>query len=319
MRAPVLFLALALTTGCVGKKKYDQALQDLADASALGEEQKTALADAQARIQALEAELDAVTTKADGLDELATSLESRNDTLSRKLVEVQEALAEMSSRSNKRKKELETLVEELQSAANQAAKDARSARDRLAVAEAEAEKLRAEKEELAQQTAAYEALASSLESEIQAGTIRLTELSGKLTVGLSNAILFESGAYDVKREGQEALDRVAAVLADQVDREVRVEGHTDNVPVSAGASYADNWALSSLRASAVVSLLVEDGLDPKHVAAVGFGEHSPLGDNTTPEGKAANRRIEIVLVPRLETRPATQDGSEDADEGEDAE
>ena len=101
------------------------------------------------------------------------------------------------------------------------------------------------------------------------------------------------------RSVEKALEKVAGVLAGIADRDIRVEGHTDDVPVGSGASYADNWELSSLRASGVVRILVDAGVDPVNIAAVGFGEFHPAAPNDTKENRALNRRTEIVLVPRL--------------------
>ncbi len=89
------------------------------------------------------------------------------------------------------------------------------------------------------------------------------------------------------------------MLAGISDREIRVEGHTDNVPVRSGAAYRDNWDLSSLRASTVVQVLVGAGVDPLNIATVGYGEHRPVTSNDEAEGRAGNRRTEIVLVPKL--------------------
>jgi chemotaxis protein MotB len=124
--------------------------------------------------------------------------------------------------------------------------------------------------------------------------------NGKVYVSLSDKLLFKSGAANVENKGKEALKKVADVLNKNQDVSIAIEGHTDNVPVKTSV-YKDNWDLSAARATNVVRLLTDEyGMDPKRITASGRGEYSPVADNSTPEGKARNRRTEIVLSPQLE-------------------
>ncbi|MCB9679023.1 MAG: OmpA family protein [Alphaproteobacteria bacterium] len=306
----VLYALLA----CVPKQKYDTELE-----RALRLESE--LAESEAAVKALRAEADSIQASLDSernamsaLAETAEQLDSRAKAQAAQLVELSEKLASMTATNSAQKAakaDLEQLVAELQTKAGEAQSEADAAKERAAKLaadrerlKAEAERLAAEKAKLEQKTAEYDALVGELQGEIDAGQITITELSGKLTVAMSNAILFDSGATTVKPAGQEALAKVAGVLAGVRDREIRVEGHTDNVPVGSGAPYPDNWALSALRASNVVGLLVKGGVDPLNVAAVGYGEHHPATSNDTKEGRAANRRTEIVLVPKLSAAPS---------------
>lgn len=285
-----------LLFGCVPKQRYTSATVELADTH---DRLQTALVELdiqRASITALQAELSATGQARDQLDALARELEARNAGLLARLGELQGMLAELSEKSaadRARKSELEERLGQLQKSMAESEAQAAEARARL-------EALQAEKSKLEEKTAAYDALVQSLKGEISSGQVTITELRGKLTVNLSNAILFDLGSAELSPDGKAALEKVAGVLAGVSDREVRVEGHTDNVPVKASASYADNWALSSLRASTVVSLLVSAGVDPRNISAVGFGEHHPVQANDTDAGRAANRRTEIVLAPRLE-------------------
>ena len=246
----------------------------------------------------------------------AEAAEAKNKALQEQLQAIGEQLAALSTKNveqTEQKAALEALLGKVQTDAATATKEAEEARARAAVLNeekarlaaeraklaAEAEKLRAEKTELEKQTQEYTQLVGQLEQEIASGEVTITELSGKLTVNMSNAILFDSGATKVKPAGVAALTKVAGVLASVTDREIRVEGHTDNVPVSGNGAYADNWALSALRATTVVGLLIDGGVSPTNIAAVGYGEHHPATSNQTREGKATNRRTEIVLAPRL--------------------
>jgi chemotaxis protein MotB len=123
---------------------------------------------------------------------------------------------------------------------------------------------------------------------------------GKVYVSLSDKLLFKSGEASVEAQGKEALKKLAEVLKKNTDVSIAIEGHTDNVPIKT-ARYKDNWDLSAARSTNVVRLLTDEyGMDPKRLTAAGRGEFSPIADNSTPEGKAKNRRTDIVLSPKLE-------------------
>ncbi|MFT3915821.1 MAG: OmpA family protein [Anaeromyxobacteraceae bacterium] len=144
-------------------------------------------------------------------------------------------------------------------------------------------------------------MAGALKSQIDLGRVELTELRGRMTVKLKDKILFSSGSAKVGREGQEALAAVAGVLKGIDGKVIRVEGHTDNVPV--GGAFPTNWELSTARALAVVRFLQAQGLDPARLAAAGYGEYRPIAPNDSAEGRSQNRRIEILLAPAGEAPP----------------
>ena len=128
-------------------------------------------------------------------------------------------------------------------------------------------------------------------------TVEMKE--GKIYVSLSEKLLFKSGSAKVDKKGIEALAKVGEVLAKQTDIDINVEGHTDNVPLK-GDVIKDNWDLSVMRATAIVRILTEDyGVNPKQVIPSGRADKFPVADNTTTEGKAKNRRTEIILAPRI--------------------
>jgi chemotaxis protein MotB len=123
---------------------------------------------------------------------------------------------------------------------------------------------------------------------------------GKVYVSMSDKLLFKSGSPDVETKGKEALKKLAEVLNKNSDVSIAIEGHTDNVPIKT-AVFKDNWDLSAARATNVVRLLTNEyGMDAKKLTAAGKGEFSPIADNSTTEGKAKNRRTEIVLSPKLD-------------------
>lgn len=123
---------------------------------------------------------------------------------------------------------------------------------------------------------------------------------GVVYIDISDKLLFTSGKYEVTPQAKAVLGKVAMVLKNQPDIEFMVEGHTDNVPYSGGV-LQDNWDLSVKRATAVVRMLQNQyGLEPSKMAAAGRGEYMPVADNSTKEGRAANRRTRIVILPQLD-------------------
>ena len=157
-------------------------------------------------------------------------------------------------------------------------------------------------EELAKVRKNYEDLNAGLKSEIAAGEVTITQLKGKLTVNMVDRILFDSGQAEVRSDGKKVLQKVGDVLRSVADKDIRIEGHTDNRPIvreDVKIKYATNWELSTARATAVLRYLQDTAkVDPKRLMATGYGEYRPISPNDTPEQRALNRRIEIVLVPR---------------------
>lgn len=161
--------------------------------------------------------------------------------------------------------------------------------------------LEREKEaEIAKLKGSYDELVNGLKSELQAGQVTITQLKGRLSVNMVDKILFNSGEAELKPEGRIVIDTVGEVLKKMTDKDIRIEGYTDNVPISAAlrGRYATNWELSTARSTAVVRYLQDHaGIPADRLIAAGYGETHPIAVNTTPEGRQQNRRIEIVLVP----------------------
>jgi chemotaxis protein MotB len=124
---------------------------------------------------------------------------------------------------------------------------------------------------------------------------------GVVYVDISDKLLFSSGKWDVTERAKTVLGKVATVLKNQPNIEFMVEGHTDNVEYKGSGLVADNWDLSVKRATSVVKILQKQyGLDPAKMTAAGRGEYTPLTSNDTAEGRAANRRTRIVILPQLD-------------------
>jgi chemotaxis protein MotB len=160
--------------------------------------------------------------------------------------------------------------------------------------------LRVEKSaEVERVSKSYENLVSQLKEEIERGEVEIQELAGKLTVNMMAKVLFDLGKAEVKATGKEVLERIGPILRSAVDKEIRVEGHTDSLSIhgALAAKYPSNWELSTARATNVVRYLEGLGVEPERLASVGYSWYRPVAANSTEEGRQQNRRIEIVLVP----------------------
>ncbi len=142
-------------------------------------------------------------------------------------------------------------------------------------------------------------LERSMKEALTSKDVAISELKGKLTVDILNRVLFDLGRTELREEGKKVLLEVAGVLERYPKRQIHVIGHTDNIPFSsASGRYRNNWELSSGRATAAVTFLQKNaGVNPKRLAIVGYGEYHPVATNKSPEGRAKNRRITIVIMP----------------------
>jgi len=134
-----------------------------------------------------------------------------------------------------------------------------------------------------------------LESMEKSGQVRVNESKRGIELEFNAATIFNSGEASLQQSGRKSLSQVAATLS-TTNNAIEVEGHTDNVPI-ATAAFPSNWELSGARAGSVVRMLIEQGLRPERMIAVGFADTRPLVPNATPEGRARNRRVTIMILP----------------------
>lgn len=169
--------------------------------------------------------------------------------------------------------------------------------EKAGMTERELAELRAEKAKREAELDVYRNLFASLKKMIDAGTIKVGFREGRLVVQLDDAILFDSGRAKLKQTGQDAIGALVQPLK-EVKRDWIVAGHTDNVPIKT-ATFGSNWELSQARALEVVTFMIDQGMPAETVGAAGYGEFDPVADNSTPEGRAQNRRIEIMMMPTI--------------------
>ena len=176
-------------------------------------------------------------------------------------------------------------------------------------------KLEADMQERSQRIAELEALIASkdqamrdLKNAISSALtafegkgLTVEQRNGKVYVSMENKLLFKSGSWAIGSKGRIAIEQLGSVLADNPEIAVLIEGHTDNDPFSSGGQIANNWDLSTKRATAIVQILSENAsINPESLTAAGRGEYAPIASNDDTEGKAKNRRIEVILTPKLD-------------------
>ncbi len=225
----------------------------------------------------LQAELDSVRSQLTQTEAEKAELSSENDDYAKTLSSYDAAVAVYDAALAKRSGELDELAKRQEMTEEQL-------RDAL---EAQAQR------EI--EVALYKRLFKRLQKLVDTGAIKVVFRKGKMMVQLQSAVLFDSGKVELKEEGQAALSELAEVLKDE-GRDFLVAGHTDNVPIKT-ARFKSNWELSTQRAVVVLNFLVEQGFPQKHLAAAGYGEVDPTASNETEDGRAENRRIEIILMP----------------------
>lgn len=134
----------------------------------------------------------------------------------------------------------------------------------------------------------------ALESLVKDGQVKVTQSSSGITVEINASVLFSPGQAKLAENSSLTLQAVAHVIKEQ-KHEIHVEGHTDNLPIHT-ESFPSNWELSTARASSVIRLFVENGVEPHRLTAIGYGENRPIETNETPEGRKRNRRVTIMIL-----------------------
>ena len=303
-------VVLSLTTSCVSKKIY----QDLENKYADLKKEHNALSDENGVLKAsknqleidktnLQTELDKTKAERDKLasDYAATkkSLDNLKDSYAALEKDSNEALESNINKNRQLLAELEAKQKALtaeQDRLNKLKKDLETSSKRLA----ELEKMMADKD--ATMKKLKETLTKSLKA-FEGKGLTVTEKDGKVYVSMENKLLFESGSWTVGAEGKKAVDLVGKVLGDNPEISVLIEGHTDNDKITGtiGGGVENNWDLSTKRATAIVNILSANAkVKKENLTAAGRGEYAPLLSNETAEGKAKNRRIEIILTPKLD-------------------
>ena len=313
----LLSMSLILTlfsSGCVSKKNY--VLKE--------DEARNCSENLAGQVEENKALRDELSTCQGDLDELTASLASvsdERDLLQNNLTVEQAGNEELKSQNDRlsdilQKKDISqsAVIKETMEISKQLQNTNAELREKLAVREAEAKRLRSDRDaELEKLKATYDELVGSLKGEIEAGEIQIRRMKDRLSVNLESKVLFDSGKANLKGSGIEVLRRVGAQLAKIEGKRIQIEGHTDNDPIGGKLKekFPTNWELSASRALAVVHFLQSEvNIDAQKLSGAGYGEFQPAALNDTAEGKAVNRRIEIVLLPPYEQSSEAQESTE---------
>jgi len=272
-------LGLTLTTGCVTTKKYEARLSDINALNTENTQLSDKLQDTENNLRKEKAAREALETDVARLRAEKEELMRTNELLLTANKDINKSVAEISREKLMAIKEKDRIIDGLTQEKMNAIKE----RDRV----------------IEEQKHSYDNVVSELTEEIKKGEIAVRQLKDKLTLTMVEKILFDSGKADIKTNGKKVLDRVAEILKNITDKQIRIEGHTDNVPIGPvlAGKFPTNWELSTSRATTVVRYLQEKGVSPAFLNAAGYSEYRPVESNETDEGKAKNRRIEIVLIP----------------------
>jgi chemotaxis protein MotB len=308
-KIPLILMALAISTSCVSKKIYTELENKYTDLK----KQHRLLGDENQALQlnknqldtengSLKSELDKTKLERDKLASDYAATKNNLETLqsSYKALEKNsdDALKANMNKNRELLTELETKEKALASEKDRLNKLSADFKDRsdrvneleglIAAKEASLKKL---KETLSKSLKAFEGKGLTVQQK-----------DGKVYVSMENKLLFESGSWAVGSEGKKAVVEVGKVLGDNPEIAVLIEGHTDNDKFSGTiGSIENNWDLSTKRATAIVNILAENTkVNKQNLTAAGRGEYSPLLTNDSAEGKAKNRRIEIILTPKLD-------------------
>ncbi len=146
-------------------------------------------------------------------------------------------------------------------------------------------------------------MAMAFREMVAAGQLRVRIVRGNMVVELPDGVLFDSGRAELREAANTTLEGVAQVLGTVPNRNFLVAGHTDNIPVGRRSRYESNWELSAARGVAVVRFLAEHGMSADRLAAAGYADTQPVASNSTDEGRAQNRRIEIIVLPNMDELP----------------
>jgi chemotaxis protein MotB len=304
----VLGLSALVLSSCVSKKIYNDLEKKYAD---------------------LKAEKSAVDQENANLNQQKNQLELDKNALQTELDKLKAEYAKLDSDCNSVKNNLKNL----QNAYNALEKDSNASiqanseknRELLAQLEAKERALKAEQDRLeklkndlqdrSKRISELESLIAANDNNLKALRDKLAKAlysfegkgltveqrDGKVYVSMENKLLFASGSWVVNAEGRKAVVEVGKILAENPDISVLIEGHTDNVPYTGQGQIQDNWDLSTKRATSIVRILKENkDIVPLNLTAAGRSEYAPVSSNETTEGKSKNRRIEIILTPKLD-------------------
>ena len=307
-RLLILTLVIFTSTSCVSSKLYKELEGKYSnlknDYDTLNADSESVLSDKntlQNQFDQLQSEYDATVLERNQLQQDVTALQKKYDALNDSYTALEQNSSKAIADNVQKNRELLAQLDAKETA--------------LAAENNRLLKLEADMQERSQRIAELEALIASKDQAMrdlkdaisnaltafEGKGLTVEQRDGKVYVSMENKLLFKSGSWAIGVDGRTAIEQLGTVLADNPEIAVLIEGHTDNDPFSSGGQIANNWDLSTKRATAIVQILNEnDAINPESLTAAGRGEFAPIATNETNEGKARNRRIEVVLTPKLD-------------------
>ncbi len=307
-KLPLLALTVILTTSCVSKKIYtdlESKYANLKKENRALADQNTALSTSKNNLQStldkLQRNYDATIANRDALQQEHEALKTNLNHLKASYAALEENSSAAIAANSKKNRELLAQLEAKEQA--------------LAGENTRLEKLKKELESGTKRMAELEHIIASKDAEMnrlkQAISKALTNFegkgltieqrNGKVYISMENKLLFQSGSWAVGTQGRQAIKQLGEVLAENTDIVVLIEGHTDDDPYQGNGQLSGNWDLSTKRATAIVTILRENqSIPPENLTAAGRGEFAPIASNDSAQGKAKNRRIEVILTPKLD-------------------
>jgi chemotaxis protein MotB len=304
----LIALTLVLSTSCVSKKIYTDLENKYADLkkenrkiSDENTELSKALTAAQNELAKLQKNYDATLAQRDKLQQDYEATKTSLDNLQKSYEALEKNSSSAIAENAKKNRELLAQLEAKEQA--------------LAAENARLEKLKKDMDLRSQRIAELESIISSKDAAMtklknaiskaltnfEGKGLTVEQRDGKVYVSMENKLLFQSGSWAVGTNGREAVKQLGSVLAENPEIAILIEGHTDNVPYTSSGQLSGNWDLSTKRATAIVEILRENAsINPENLTAAGRGEFAPIASNDTAEGKAKNRRIEVILTPKLD-------------------
>ena len=317
MKKSALFSVIALavfSSSCVSSKihkelqaKYQQLQEENQSLDAQNAELQAERDECEDALSKTQSELKAVrTARQDCADKLA-GLESRYQELNKSYEFLLESNNQLMANNQEENKKMMARLSKLQQELGVKEDSLRTEKRRLERLSAALQEREARVNELESAIAEKDSVVQAVRSRLKDALLNFdgkgltVEIKdGKVYVSLENRLLFESASWDVAKEGEKALKQLAQVLGENPDLQVMVEGHTDADAYRGRGAVKDNWDLSVMRATSIVKILTEnEEVNRANIIAAGRSEYVPVASNKTPEGKAKNRRTEIIITPDL--------------------
>jgi len=281
---PLIIAIVTMSIGCVTTSEHQQAIDEWA----------SRLQAAQAETARSDAEIAELKQRLTALEAQVAERNARLNDAASSYAALQKKLDDVTALDQQLRKELEKLGKNVDGLLAEKG----TLRSALDDTKKRLEELRKAQEAAQKRAQLFRELALKFKKMVDAGNLKIVLRDGRMVLQLRNDVLFDSGSSLITTAGKDALGDVAGVLVTIDDRRLQVAGHTDSVPIVT-ARFPSNWELSTSRAVNVVKFLMEEGVKPEVLSAAGYGEHDPVASNDTAEGKAKNRRIEIVLQPNI--------------------